>query len=251
MCIVNQNFSKLNFDLDIQVPTFQCVILHLLNHTRKIDIRFTQKFALMKIAILGGTPLSKTLGKKYIEAGINVVFGVSPEFDVEEPEWKSLNKFYHRLAPYESAIIQGEFILLCNENGDLPEIWVALKNSDTEGKIIIDCTNGAFDTKTGFSNTSLIQKAAPKAKIFRGFNNLGINYVEIRRSEQKAEAYFCGEEVPQKLRVKRLIEIIGMVAKDAGLNYSHNQLEDFRKSFSDRVFPLNTLNNNPSNFLTA
>lgn len=99
---------------------------------------------------LRGYSLSKTLGKKYIEAGINVVFGVSPEFDVEEPEWKSLNKFYHRLAPYESAIIQGEFILLCNENGDLPEIWVALKNSDTEGKIIIDCTNGAFDTKTGF-----------------------------------------------------------------------------------------------------
>lgn len=205
----------------------------------------------MKIAILGGTPLSKTLGKKYIEAGINVVFGVSPEFDVEEPEWKSLNKFYHRLAPYESAIIQGEFILLCNENGDLPEIWVALKNSDTEGKIIIDCTNGAFDTKTGFSNTSLIQKAAPDAKVFRGFNNLGVDYVEIRKPEQKVKAYFCGEEVPQKLRVKRLIEIIGMEAIDAGRNYTYSQLEDFRKVFSERVFPLNLMDKNSSKYLTA
>lgn len=205
----------------------------------------------MKIAILGGTPLSKTLGKKYIEAGINVVFGVSPEFDVEEPEWKSLNKFYHRLAPYESAIIQGEFILLCNENGDLPEIWVALKNSETDGKIIIDCTNGAFDTKTGFSNTSLIQKAAPKAKIFRAFNNLGVDYTELRKPESKVKTYFCGEDVPQKLRVRRLVEIIGMEAIDAGKSYSHSQLEDFRKKLTDRVFPLNLMGNDSSKILTA
>lgn len=205
----------------------------------------------MKIAILGGTPLAKTLGKKYIEEGINVVFGVSPEFDIDEPEWKSLNKFYHRLCPYESAIIQGEFILLCNENGDFPEIWVALKNSDTEGKIIIDCTSGSFDTKTGFSNTSLIQKAAPKAKVFKAFNNLGIDYQEFRRPDSKIQTYYCGEETPQKLRVRRLIEIIGMEAIDAGLIYNASLLEAFRRIQADRIFPMNMKGSNSSNFLSA
>ncbi|NVJ87602.1 MAG: NAD(P)-binding domain-containing protein, partial [Algoriphagus sp.] len=91
----------------------------------------------MKIGILGGTNLAKTLGKKFLEVGVDVVFGVRNDFDTELPEWKVLNKFYNRLCPYESAIIQSDFVLICCENQYLPVISESLKNVDLEDKIII------------------------------------------------------------------------------------------------------------------
>lgn len=95
----------------------------------------------MKISILGGSSLAKTLGKKFIDSGIQVSFGVHPEFNAEETEWKMLNRLHHRICSFESSIIQGEIILICSVHHLLPQTWEAIKNSDTENKIIIDCTN--------------------------------------------------------------------------------------------------------------
>lgn len=166
----------------------------------------------MKLGILGGTSLAKTLGKKYIHAGINVVFGVSPEFDTEEEEWKMLNKLHHRICPYESAIIQGDILMICGDIGALPEIWIALKNSDTDGKLIIDCTPNSHDHRLADRSTSLIQKAAPKALVFRAFNNLGIEYPLNDRLGKIKETNFYGPDITDKIRVKRLIELIGFKA---------------------------------------
>ncbi|MDX5339106.1 MAG: NAD(P)-binding domain-containing protein [Cyclobacteriaceae bacterium] len=166
----------------------------------------------MKLGILGGTSLAKTLGKKYIHAGISVVFGVSPEFDTEEEEWKMLNRLHHRICPYESAIIQGEILFICGDMGSLPEIWIALKNSDTEGKLIIDCTPTNPDKRLEGRSTYLIQKAAPKAIVFSAFNNLGIEYPLNDRLGKIKETQFHGEDVPETIRVRRLIELIGFKA---------------------------------------
>ena len=197
----------------------------------------------MKIGILGGTSLAKTLGKKYIEAGINVVFGVRSDFEVEDEEWKVLNKFHHRICPYESAIIQAEIILICSENGYLPEIWCALKNSDTEDKIIIDCTNASFIKKLSNSHTSLLKKAAPKAHLFKAFNNLGVEYPLNDEMGIVKETYYCGDDVPEKIRVKRLIELIGFKAIDAGKMSSAFLLEAFYHLSKEITWNKNERNN--------
>ncbi|WP_268034067.1 NADPH-dependent F420 reductase [Algoriphagus sp. PAP.12] len=181
----------------------------------------------MKIGILGGTSLAKALGKRFINAGLNVVFGVRPDFDTEEAEWKIMNRLHHRICPYESAIIQSDFILICAENGYLPEIWVALKNTDTEGKMIIDCTNAKFDKKLSNGNTQLIKKAAPKAHLFKAYNNLGLDYPQSDVLGVIKETYFCGDDVPEKLRVKRLIEVSGFNAVDVGKISNASLLEAF------------------------
>ncbi|WP_026954165.1 NADPH-dependent F420 reductase [Algoriphagus vanfongensis] len=181
----------------------------------------------MKIGILGESSLAKSLGKKLIDAGVQVVFGVRPDFDTEEIEWKMMNRVYHRICPYESAIIQSDFVLICAENGYLPEIWVALKNTDTEDKIIIDCTNAGFEKKLRTSNTQLIKKAAPKAFTFKAFNNLGLDYPKNDTFGVIKETYFCGEDVPERLRVKRLIELAGFNAIDAGEMSNATLLEAF------------------------
>ncbi|SIN77617.1 NADPH-dependent F420 reductase [Algoriphagus halophilus] len=171
----------------------------------------------MKLGILGGTNLSRTLGKKYIDAGIQVVFGVRSDFDTEITEWKILNKFFDRICPYESAIIQSDIILICCENDYLKEICVALEKVDLEDKLIIDCTNNkhCLDTNNQ-SNTAIIKKSAPSNLVFKAFNNLGLDYPKSDILGIIKETYFCGEGTIEKLRVKRLIELIGYKAIDAG-----------------------------------
>jgi 8-hydroxy-5-deazaflavin:NADPH oxidoreductase len=181
----------------------------------------------MKLGILGGTSLAKTLGKKYIHAGLNVVFGVRSDFDTEETDWKSLNRLHNRICPFESALIQAEIILICCENQYLSDICFSLTQVDTEGKVIIDCTNAQYDKKLEASNTRLIKKAAPKAHIFKAFNNLGIDYPKSDELGVIKETYYCGDEVPDKIRVKRLIELIGFKAVDAGKINNAPLLEAF------------------------
>jgi len=181
----------------------------------------------MKLGILGGTSLAKTLGKKYLEAGLTVVFGVSSEFDTGASDWKMLNRLHNRICPFESAIIQSEVILICCHNDYLSEVCAALKSADLYGKIIIDCTNATYNQKLVNTNTQQIVKVAPKATVFKAFNNLGIDYPNSDVLGIIKETYFCGDRIAEKIRVKRLIELIGFRAIDAGKMNNAPLLEAF------------------------
>ncbi len=181
----------------------------------------------MKLGILGGTTLAKTLGKKYLEAGISVVFGVRSDFDTEESDWKNLNRLHNRICPIESAIIQSEIILICCENQNLEEICDILRNSELEGKFIIDCTNANYDKVLASSNTQLIREASKHAYIFKAFNNLGIDYPKSDTLGIIKETYFCSDHDHEKIRIKRLIELIGFRAIDAGKMDNAPLLEAF------------------------
>ena len=181
----------------------------------------------MKLGIIGGTSLAKSLGKKYIDAGLSVVFGVRSDFNIDEAEWKVLNRFYERLCPYQSAIIQSEIVLICCENEHLAQVCEALKEVDLDDKIIVDCTNSNYDKKLSTSNTQLIRRSAPKTLIFKAFNNLGLDYPNSDVLGIVKETYFCGDANLEKVRIKRLIELIGFKAIDAGKMKNATLLEAF------------------------
>lgn len=171
----------------------------------------------MKLGILGGTPLSKTLGKEYLHAGLEVVFGVRSDFEATDEEWKILNRLHNRICPFESAIIQAEIILICCESSQLPEICQALKNVETESKLIVDCTHTEFDKDQASKNSHSIRRSAPEASIFRAFNNLGTDYdSHLPKFKTIRETNLFSNQDSQKLRIKRLIELIGFKAKEAG-----------------------------------
>ncbi len=186
----------------------------------------------MKIGFLGGTSLSNTLGKKYLEAGLEVVFGVSSDFDTEAPEWKLLNRLNHRICPYESAIIQSEILLICAENISLAEILKALSSAETNDKIIIDCTESDI---TQLPNTVLIRSAAPKSHLFRAFNNFGVDFPKAGVFRRLTETKVYGEAIPQKLRVKRLVELIGYKAIDAGVFQNETEFSSSSSTTKTRI----------------
>jgi predicted dinucleotide-binding enzyme len=168
----------------------------------------------MTLGILGGTSLANALGDKFLEAGVSVVFGVEADFDAGSSEWKQLNRIYNRICPFESAIIQSEFIMICCQSQCLSQVCAALKNVDMSDKILIDCTESTCDQKE--TNTTRLYEAASKASVFRAFNNLGTAYPASDLQGIIKETNFWGDPVPEKKRVKRLIELIGFKAVDAG-----------------------------------
>lgn len=181
----------------------------------------------MKVGIIGGTSLSKALGRKFLDVGINVVFGVRSEFDTNEPEWKVLNNFYDKLCSYESAINRSEVILICCENQFLPEIAELLKTLDLTNKLVVDCTNSQNDHERQNENTILLREALDGTPIFKAFNNLGLDYPATDPLGVIKETYYCGGSSREKNQMKKLIEIIGFKAIDAGKIENAPLLEAF------------------------
>src|SRR5690606_13845567 len=53
-------------------------------------------------------------------------------------------------------------------------------------------------------------------KVIKAFNNLGLDYPHSDPLGLIKETYYCGDELKEKIRVKRLIELLGFKAIDAG-----------------------------------
>lgn len=188
----------------------------------------------MKIGIIGGTKLASTLGNKLLAANQTVVFGVREDFVTKEIEWKILNMYLDKIFNYEKAIEMSDIILICCENEHLPRVSERLAASDLENKIVIDCTNGAY-TKEFCPNTILIKKSIGEHKLFKAFNNLGIDYPKSDPMGLVKESYYCGPDSKEKAIVKKIIEWVGFKPVDAGEIENAMLLEAFyhlRKTIS-------------------
>lgn len=180
----------------------------------------------MKVAILGETKLARTLGNKYFSRGIDVVFGVRENFEIIDIEWKIYNKTSDKVVPYVEAIESAGVVMVCCENNQLKDIYKVLIETDFKNKIIIDCTNGVFGE--GFNcNSPLIKKLLDSEMVFKAFNNLGLDYPNSDPLGIIQETYYCGKDNEHKIKVRRLIELIGFRAIDAGAFDSAALLEAF------------------------
>ncbi|MEX2591643.1 MAG: NAD(P)-binding domain-containing protein [Anditalea sp.] len=169
----------------------------------------------MTLGIIGETKLAATLGNRFIARGVDVVFGVREEFNSQLIEWKILQLQKSKVSGYCEAIKDADIILICCENENLPIICNCLINSTIKEKLIIDCTNGQYQPELG-CNTSYIQKISGHKKVIKAFNNLGLDYPHSDPLGLVKETYYCGDESADKSTAKRLIELIGLKAIDAG-----------------------------------
>ncbi len=180
----------------------------------------------MNLAIIGGTKLACTLGNMYLSTGANVVFGVRQGFEAKDVEWKILNMYLDKVFSYQESIERSDIIMICCENENLVKICEVLEKVDLTGKILIDCTNSAFN-KFFYCNTSFIQESIGDHPIFKAFNNFGLDYPKSDPLGMIKETYYCGDDGIEKAKVKKLIELIGFKAIDAGRTESALLLEAF------------------------
>ena len=169
----------------------------------------------MTLGILGGTRLAITLGNKFIARGMDVVYGVREEFKYKQIEWKIAQLQKKKVSGYQEAIEASDIVFICCENDYLFSVCTSLSRHEFEEKLVIDCTNGAFDGNLK-CNTNFIVQQSNHGRIIKAFNNLGLDYPHSDPLGLVKETYYCGDEPGDKLKVKRLIELIGFKAIDAG-----------------------------------
>ncbi|MCH6234909.1 NADPH-dependent F420 reductase [Cognataquiflexum rubidum] len=180
----------------------------------------------MKIGILGATKLAAALGNKFLSSDTSVIFGVRENFEAKDIEWKILSRHADKVFGFKEAVLRSDYLLICCDNEHLVQLCECLSESDLQNKTVIDCTNASFGNEYD-CNYFLIQHFLGGKNIYKAFNNLGLDYPNSDILGLIKETYYCGEEGPEKLKVKRLIEKSGFRAIDTGSSQSAFLLEAF------------------------
>jgi 8-hydroxy-5-deazaflavin:NADPH oxidoreductase len=161
----------------------------------------------MKIGILGAGNIGGTLGRKWVQAGHQVLFGVR---DLQSAKMISALEQAQgaKATDVNSAMQNSEVILFSVPWKTVPEITQA-DAVDLNGRLLIDATNNFAGPVINHLKT--LQDAAPEAKIYRAFNSLGWEvFANPVINGQSADMFYCGPEGEPRSRIHQLIEEIGV-----------------------------------------
>src|SRR5690349_13558467 len=161
----------------------------------------------MKIAILGAGNIGGTLGRKWLQAGHSVLFGVR---DVKSPKTQSALEQARgaNALGVEEAIGESELILFSVPWKSVPEIATA-NAAGLDGKLLIDATNNFAGPV--INNLSVLRELAPEAKIYRAFNSLGWEvFASPVITGQTADMFYSGPDGETRNQIQQLIEHIGV-----------------------------------------
>ena len=162
----------------------------------------------MKIGILGTGNIGGTLGKVWVHAGHQVVFGTR---DVNNPKLQSLLEKAGgnaRVDTFAKTLEFGDVLLLA-----IP--WAAVKGvvqehaASLQGKVILDATNN-FSGPV-INNVNTILNAAPTASVYRAFNALGWDiFANPKFGDVVADLFYCGPEGDNRKVVEVLVDEVGL-----------------------------------------
>ena len=166
----------------------------------------------MKIAVLGSGNVGSALGAAWVRAGHQVVFGVRDVAKGTEVKGASV-------ATMPDAVRRAEVVALAVPWSAVSEV---LKQCDTSGKIVIDCTNplsSGLQLVVGFNSSGGEQVAAlaPKAKVAKAFNTTGYGNMENPNYGGKGlTMLFCTDHDDVKPALEKLVRDVGFAPEFAG-----------------------------------
>ncbi len=163
----------------------------------------------IKIVVLGAGNIGGTLGRKWIEAGNQVVFGVN------NPNGEKANKLRSELGDRavihttaEALATNPDVVVLAipgpSMNGTIEQYAQQL-----DGKIIFDTANKmGSNTHNSFD---ALQQHAPRSPIYRAFNTLGWeNFANPLFDGTPADLFFCGTDGEPRTTAEQLISDVGL-----------------------------------------
>lgn len=180
----------------------------------------------MKIAIVGMGNVGSVLGRRWVEAGHAVVFGLRnpAKHQAEAAKMKA------SVAGVKEATAGAEVIVLAVP---WPAVIDALKASGSlNGKVLLDCTNPLKPDLSGLevgattSGGEKVAQAAPGAKVVKIFNTTGAgNMANPNYGGTKVTMLYAGDDAGAKKTAARLASDLGFDPVDAGPLSSARMLE--------------------------
>ncbi len=162
----------------------------------------------MKIAILGAGNIGGTLGKAWLAAGHEVVFGVrDPQSAKTQAAVEATGGKIPAKEMGEAARF-GEVVLVAIPHAAVAEV-VGQHASALAGKIILDASNN-FGAPV-VNNLAAIQARVPSATLYRAFNSIGWGiFADPKFGAQQADLFFSGPDGDRRARVEKLISEVGL-----------------------------------------
>jgi predicted dinucleotide-binding enzyme len=177
----------------------------------------------MKITILGSGNIGGTLGKKWAAAGHSVTYATRDPGSLKLAALQAGSKNI-RAGSYAQALPDAEVILFAIPWGTVAEV-AKTQAAHLDGKILIDATNNFGGSV--INNLEALQRAAPKARIFRAFNSLGWEvFAQPHVGGLQADMFFCGPEGAERKLVAGLIEASGVRPICVGDNATVRLVDD-------------------------
>lgn len=175
----------------------------------------------MHVAIIGSGNVGNALAQAFRRAGHQVTFGVRKPGGPDQ-------------ATVADAAARAEVCVLAVPHEAVPDVIAAAGGFD--GKVVIDATNplgmgdGGLGLTVGFSTSGAERVAAlaPKARVFKAFNQTGWeNMADARGYAQRPVMFVAGEDDAGKRLVLSLVSDAGFEAVDAGGLRAARLLEPF------------------------
>jgi len=171
----------------------------------------------MKIGMVGTGRMASALGRIWGEAGHEVFFGSRDPRRGRDAAAQAGSGA--RGGSYDEAARFGDVIVLAVP-GDAAEVTArALAGVEgTAGRILVDPTNPlGVELGSHESLAQRIQDAAPDLRVVKAFNSIHFANLDAPRfGGGRAVGLFCGDDIPAKEVVRRLIADVGLDPVDSG-----------------------------------
>ncbi|MBV9405787.1 MAG: NADPH-dependent F420 reductase [Acidobacteriaceae bacterium] len=170
----------------------------------------------LHIAILGAGNVGGALGRLWLEKGHKISFGLPDPEKTRRSIPPGAEVTTNRQAAAGAHVVV------------LTVPWPAAQEAvetagELDNKILIDCTNPlAPDMQTLVVGTTrsaaeTVAGWAPKARVVKAFNTIGApNYGNAQFGAERADGFYCGDDLAAKDVVRGLIEEIGLEPVDVG-----------------------------------
>ncbi|HEX8789764.1 MAG TPA: NAD(P)-binding domain-containing protein [Polyangiaceae bacterium] len=173
-----------------------------------------------RVAIIGAGNVGGGLGIRLSQCGLAVKFGVKPGSDVKA--LLAQCKDASATAPEEAAV-WGEVVFLALPANVAVDLARSLAAS-LRGKVVVDCNNPltwqegpVWAPPAEGSLAQAIAKAAPGARVVKGFNTFGAEFhKEPGRAGVPAQVFLAADDAEAKKLVTEVAKQAGFDPVDAG-----------------------------------
>src|SRR5947209_11617288 len=163
----------------------------------------------LTIAVLGAGNIGGTIGRKWVSAGYQVVFGVNDPNGKNAQALRGELGDRAKIGTVADALGSNPDVVFIALPGGVIDAAIAQYASQLDGRIIIDAANrmGA----TVMNSFAALGQYTPRARIYRAFNTYGYeNFANPQFGGVQAHLFFCGPDGEPRTLVEQLIAAIGL-----------------------------------------
>jgi 8-hydroxy-5-deazaflavin:NADPH oxidoreductase len=168
----------------------------------------SKHMATYRIAVLGAGNIGGTLGRKWVNAGHTVTFGVK---DPSGERAKALQTELGTRATIGSLAqaLQGADVVLFAIPGRIMEETIIAHAAQLDNKILIDAANKV--SADPMNSVATLQAHTPHAHVYRAFNIYGWeNFADPLYNGVQADLFYSGPDGETRAVIEQLIGEIGL-----------------------------------------